>query len=83
MIFDYFIYIFVQVATPPGDEIWAQKCHELDFQVYLTCTTSQDNTVLAVIFLLKVKYFRVLREMWYLLPNISRNCILYEILKLS
>ena len=20
-------------ATPPGDEIWAQKCHELDFQV--------------------------------------------------
>lgn len=21
------------MATPPGDEIWAQKCHELDFQV--------------------------------------------------
>ena len=20
-------------VTPPGDEIWAQKCHELDFQV--------------------------------------------------
>ena len=20
-------------ATPPGDEVWAQKCHELDFQV--------------------------------------------------
>jgi len=32
--FYYFIYIFLQVATPPGDEIWAQKCHELDFQVY-------------------------------------------------
>merc|ERR1719295_1921468 len=23
------------MATPPGDEIWAQKCHELDFQVAL------------------------------------------------
>ena len=20
-------------ATPPGDEVWIQKCHELDFQV--------------------------------------------------
>ena len=20
-------------VTPPGDEVWAQKCHELDFQV--------------------------------------------------
>ena len=23
----------LKMATPPGDEIWAQKCHELDFQV--------------------------------------------------
>lgn len=23
----------LKVATPPGDEVWAQKCHELDFQV--------------------------------------------------
>ena len=23
----------VKPVTPPGDEIWAQKCHELDFQV--------------------------------------------------
>merc|ERR1711892_499372 len=23
------------MATPPGDEVWAQKCHELDFQVAL------------------------------------------------
>ena len=26
----------LKMATPPGDEIWAQKCHELDFQVLLT-----------------------------------------------
>ena len=25
----------LKMATPPGDEIWAQKCHELDFQVTL------------------------------------------------
>jgi len=25
----------LKMATPPGDEIWAQKCHELDFQVAL------------------------------------------------
>jgi len=25
----------VKATTPPGDEIWAQKCHELDFQVAL------------------------------------------------
>jgi len=25
----------LKAATPPGDEIWAQKCHELDFQVAL------------------------------------------------
>ena len=24
----------VKPATPPGDEVWAQKCHELDFQVF-------------------------------------------------
>eukprot|EP00090_Calanus_glacialis_P023273 TRINITY_DN3587_c0_g1_i1.p1 TRINITY_DN3587_c0_g1~~TRINITY_DN3587_c0_g1_i1.p1 ORF type:complete len:681 (-),score=191.69 TRINITY_DN3587_c0_g1_i1:42-2084(-) len=24
-----------KMNTPPGDEIWAQKCHELDFQVAL------------------------------------------------
>ena len=23
----------LKMATPPGDEVWAQKCHELDFQV--------------------------------------------------
>jgi hypothetical protein len=31
----------VQVATPPGDEIWAQKCHELDFQVRFRLFTCQ------------------------------------------
>jgi len=25
----------LKASTPPGDEIWAQKCHELDFQVAL------------------------------------------------
>jgi len=25
----------LKMATPPGDEVWAQKCHELDFQVAL------------------------------------------------
>jgi hypothetical protein len=76
----------VQVATPPGDEIWAQKCHELDFQVYLTCTTSQVSivTMFWLSFYCQSPYnFRVLREMGYFLSKISRNCILYEIMKLS
>ena len=25
----------LKAVTPPGDEIWIQKCHELDFQVVL------------------------------------------------
>jgi len=25
----------LKMETPPGDEVWAQKCHELDFQVAL------------------------------------------------
>ena len=25
----------LKAVTPPGDEIWLQKCHELDFQVVL------------------------------------------------
>jgi len=25
----------LKAITPPGDEVWAQKCHELDFQVAL------------------------------------------------
>ena len=25
----------LKMETPPGDEVWAQKCHELDFQVLL------------------------------------------------
>merc|ERR1719192_3052763 len=25
----------LKAVTPPGDEVWIQKCHELDFQVVL------------------------------------------------
>ena len=30
-------------VTPPGDEVWAQKCHELDFQVRGDVSDTHDD----------------------------------------
>ena len=33
----------LKAVTPPGDEVWIQKCHELDFQVELCSLKSLGN----------------------------------------
>ena len=33
----------LKAVTPPGDEVWIQKCHELDFQVEFCSLKSRGN----------------------------------------
>ena len=33
----------LKAVTPPGDEVWIQKCHELDFQVEFCSLKSLGN----------------------------------------
>ena len=50
------------MATPPGDEIWAQKCHELDFQVGLSIFHSDSWQLFFKVALLKEERSNLINE---------------------